>query len=86
MKIIAVTAASLSICTCVFAGELHPIVEVKTGYFFGATSEGKWIKAGAAAKALNPKTKYRVYDLTSPLGEITGNRPTAAEDVCPDNF
>jgi hypothetical protein len=52
MKLIRGTAViSLSICaSMVAADELHPIVEVQGGYFFGAVSDGKWIKAAEAAK------------------------------------
>jgi hypothetical protein len=32
------------------AAELHPIVEVESGYLFGAISNGKWIKADETAK------------------------------------
>ena len=85
MKLV-IALANLGICGCLSAAELHPIVEIKTGYFFGATSEGKWLKAASAAKAVKATTDYRVYSLTKQLGETKGNRPTAAEDVCSDNF
>ena len=47
------------------AAELHPIVEVETGYFFGATENGKWITAEKAAKRVPAETTYRVYGLTA---------------------
>ncbi len=38
--------AALLICAGASpAADLHPIVEVQSGYLFGATSNGKWIKA-----------------------------------------
>jgi len=46
------------------AGDLHPIVEVQTGYLFGATKDGKWIKADEAVKTLPNETAYRIYGLT----------------------
>ncbi len=56
----------LSICGKVaIAADLHPIVEVKSGYLFGATSNGKWMKAEAAAKALKGETHHAF--LGSPL-------------------
>jgi len=66
-------------------GELHPIVEVRTGYLFGATADGKWIKADETAKALSGGTTYQVYGLTEPLGESKGGKPKPSEeDVCSD--
>ena len=32
-------------CERAIAAELHPIVEVQAGYFFGTVSGGKWLKA-----------------------------------------
>ena len=64
------------------AADLHPIVEVDTGYFFGAADNGKWIKAEKAAKAVGAETTYRVYGLTASLGETKGGKPAALEDVC----
>lgn len=68
------------------ASELHPIVEVSTGYFFGASRDGKWIKATPAAKSMPDEMPYRVYSLTEQVGEAKGAKPKADEDVCPDNF
>ena len=52
--------AALLICAAVPAAELHPIVEVQSGYLFGATADGKWIKSDEAAKDIRIKgrTKY----------------------------
>ena len=79
---IAVAITSLWICACAIAAELHPIVEVESGYFFGATSEDKWIKPEKAAKSVSDGTAYRVYGLTEQLGETKGSKPAALEDVC----
>src|SRR6266568_1158482 len=66
-------------------GELHPIVEVRTGYLFGATADGKWLKADETAKALSGGTTYQVYGLTEPLGESKGGKPKPSkDDVCSD--
>jgi len=62
--------------------ELYPIVEVDTGYFFGASDKGKWIKAEKAAKAVGAETTYHVYSLTDSLGETKGGKPAPLEDVC----
>ena len=68
------------------AADLHPIVEVEYGYLFGATADGKWIKANEAAKAIGDETTYRVYGLTQEIGEATGGKPKAVEDVCTETL
>src|SRR5205823_2241655 len=63
------------------------IVEVETGYLFGAVADGKWIKADAAAKSMTKATAYRVYGMTQALGEAKGSKPKASEEeVCSDMF
>src|SRR6266542_1142951 len=79
--------SALLICAAARAGELHPIVEVQNGYLFGATSDGKWIKAEEAAKALNNETTYRIYGLTQSIGQAKGGKPKPSEEeVCLDVF
>jgi hypothetical protein len=69
------------------AADLHPIVEVEYGYFFGATADRKWIKADETAKAIADQTTYRIYGLTESLGEAKGGKPKAVEnDVCTDTL
>ena len=82
-----ITALStLLICATAGASELHPIVAVEFGYFFGATANGKWIKAKDAAKSIPDETTYRIYGLTQPLDEAKGGKPKAVEDVCTDTL
>jgi len=77
--------SALLICAAASAAELHPIVEAQTGYLFGATADGKWIKAEEAAKAVRAETAYRIYGLTQSLGEAKGRKPKPAEEeVCSD--
>jgi hypothetical protein len=77
--------SALLICAAASAGELRPIVEVQSGYLFGATADGKWIKAEEAAKALTDETTYRIYGLTQSVGEAKGGKPKPSEeDVCSD--
>jgi hypothetical protein len=64
------------------AADLHPIVEVQSGYLFGATSNGKWVKAEEAAKALPDETTYQVYGLTQPLGEAKASKATQEGAPC----
>jgi hypothetical protein len=84
MKSIAALSALL-ICAATTAADLHPIVEVQSGYLFGAAANGKWIKAEEAAKALDDETTYRIYGLTQSFGEAKGDKPKPSEeDVCSD--
>jgi len=79
---------ALLICTGASpAAGLHPIVEVQSGYLFGAISDGKWIKADETAKLIGDETTYRVYGLTQALGDAKGGKPKAVEDdVCTDTL
>src|SRR6266536_4664731 len=82
-----VALSALLICAqrAMAAADVHPIVEVQSGYLFGATSDGKWIKAEEASKALTDEYTYRIYGLTQSFGEARGAKPTSSEeDVCSD--
>jgi hypothetical protein len=75
----------LSICPLAIAAEVHPIVEVQSGYLFGATTDGKWIKSEKAAKAISDERAYKIYGLTQSLGQANGGKPKPAEEeVCSD--
>jgi hypothetical protein len=82
----AVAATAALICAnTAAAGDLHPIVEIQSGYLFGASSEGKWIKADETAKTLSGDTIYQVYGLTESLGQANGDKPKPSEEeVCSD--
>jgi hypothetical protein len=80
-----IAAWSLLIAGRAVAADLHPIVQVQSGYLFGATADGKWVKAEEAAKALRGETSYHVYGLTQSLGQAKGAKPKPSEeDVCSD--
>src|SRR5262249_43224461 len=64
------------------AAELHPIVEVQSGYLLGATKDGKWVKADETAKELPDQTTYVVYGLTESLGEVKGSKPKGEAGPC----
>ena len=67
------------------AADLHPIVEMDTGYLFGGSAEGKWIKEKQAAKSMKGRTAFRVFGLTQEIGKATGGKPKPAdEEVCAD--
>jgi len=78
--------AACGICTSAVAGDLHPIVEVQSGYFFGATKNGKWIKADEAAKLLPDETTYRIYGLTESLDEAKGGKTKSEAGPCEDTL
>jgi len=79
--------AVLLICTgASSAADLHPIVEVQSGYLFGAISDGKWIKADETAKLIGDETTYRVYGLTQAFGEATASKPKPEEAPCEDTL
>ena len=70
----------------VSAADLHPIIEIETGYFFGGSENGKWIKADQAAKSTGKKTTYQVYSLTKQAGQITAGKPKSVDEPCPDTL
>ena len=87
MKLVSfvVPFSALLICTAAAADDLHPIVEVQSGYLFGAITGGKSIKADEAAKALQDEMTYQVYGLTQSFGQANGGKPKPAEEeVCSD--
>jgi hypothetical protein len=82
-----VVVAALLMCAGASpATDLHPIVEVESGFLFGAISDGKWIKADKTAKLLTQKTTYRVYGLTQALGEAKGGKPKKAVGPCEETL
>jgi hypothetical protein len=86
MKLLRLTLVTCGALVCAArAGDHHPIVEVETGYLFGASANGKWIKADEAAKSMTGETTYRVYGLTKALGQAKGGKPKPSEEeVCAD--
>ena len=72
--------------TITSAGELHPIVEVQSGYLFGASGDGKWIKADEAAKSMVDETKYRVYGMTAALGDAKAGKPKSEGNPCEETL
>jgi hypothetical protein len=79
--------AALLICTAASsAADLHPIVEVQSGYLFGAISDGKWIKADETAKLMGDETTYRIYGFTEALGDAKGDKPKSEGDPCEETL
>src|SRR6266496_1974163 len=79
-RILVGVAAVLICAKGSLAADLHPIVEVQSGYLFGAISDGKWIKADETAKSIGDETTYLVYGLTQALGDAKGDKPKLAQD------
>jgi hypothetical protein len=78
---------ALLICTGASpAAGLHPIVEVQSGYLFGAISDRKWIKADETAKLIGDETTYRVYGLTQALGDAKGDKPKSEGAPCEETL
>jgi hypothetical protein len=87
VKRILVGVSAVLICTGgSLAADLHPIVEVQSGYLFGAISDGKWIKADETAKVIGDETTYRVYGLTQALGDAKGDKPKPADGPCEETL
>jgi len=70
----------------VSAADMHPIIEIETGYFFGGSENGKWIKADQAAKSTGKKTTYQVYNLTKQAGQIAAGKPKSVDEPCPNTL
>ena len=85
LKIAAVVFAFLAPLSAgiVSAADVHPIIEIETGYLFGGSEKGKWIKADRAAKSIGKKTTYEVYGLTKQAGQITAGKPKSVDEPCP---
>jgi hypothetical protein len=67
------------------AADLHPIVEIDTGYLFGGSADGKWIKAEKVAKSMKGGTAFRVFGLTQEFGKATAGKPKADRaEACAD--
>src|ERR1700730_2022365 len=78
--------AAISLARAANSADLHPIVEVQTGYLFGAVANGKWIKAVATAKQLADEMTYRVYGLTKALGDAKGGKHEPEEAPCKETL
>jgi hypothetical protein len=88
MKFVVPTVALCAsfVCAGAIAADVHPIVEVESGYLLGATKDGKWIKADEAAKALPDETTYRIYGLSESLGEAKGGKAKAEDVPCEETL
>lgn len=85
-RTLVVVAALLMYAGALPAADLHPIVEVQSGYLFGAISDGKWIKADETAKLIGDETTYRVYGLTQALGDAKGDKPKPEDVPCEETL
>jgi len=85
-RTLVVVAALLMGTKASSAADLHPIVEVESGFLFGGISDGKWIKADETAKLIGDETTYRVYGLTQALGDAKGDKPKSEREPCEETL
>jgi hypothetical protein len=77
--------AVLFLLSATAMADLHPIVEMDTGYLFGGSADGKWIKADKTAKSMKGRTAFRVFGLTQEVGKATAGKPKSAKaEACAD--
>jgi hypothetical protein len=78
-------AILLLLSATAMAADLHPIVEMDTGYLFGGSADGKWIKAEKVAKSMKGRTAFRLFGLTQEVGKATAGKPKPAKaEACAD--
>ena len=85
-RTLVVVAALLMCAGASPATDLHPIVEIESGFLFGAISDGKWIKADETAKLIGDETTYRVYGLTQALGDAKAGKPKPEGAPCDETL
>src|SRR5882757_5725725 len=85
-RTLVVVAALLMCAGASPATDLHPIVEIESGFLFGAISDGKWIKADETAKLIGDETTYRVYGLTQALGDAKAGKPKPEGEPCDETL
>jgi len=85
-RTLVVVAALLMCAGASPATDLHPIVEIESGFLFGAISGGKWIKADETAKLIGDETTYRVYGLTQALGDAKAGKPKPEGEPCDETL
>jgi hypothetical protein len=85
-RTLVVVTALLMCARASAAADLHPIVEVQSGYLFGAISDGKWVKADETKKLISDQTTYRVYGLTQAFGEAKAGKPKPEDVPCEETL
>lgn len=68
------------------AQEIHPVVDAQRGYLLGARVNGAWREGQHIAARVGAGQRFRVFGPGGLLGEATGWRPQANEDVCQESF
>lgn len=80
------TPVFLLLATAALGADFAPIVEVDTQFLIGAIEKGKPVVAEKAAKRLHGDETFRLYSLTTALGEAKGGKPKSAGEPCPEVF
>src|SRR4051812_28036184 len=65
------------------AADLHPIIAIETGYFFGGSENGRWIKAVAATKSTGKKTALPGLQANEPGRPNHAGKPKSVDERCP---
>ena len=68
------------------AQEIHPVVDAQRGYLLGARVNGTWREGQHIASRVRAGQRYRMFGPAGLLGESTGTRAQAPEDVCQESF
>jgi hypothetical protein len=84
MKHVRFTALLLGITMTASGADLHPVLEVETGFLIGASRKGKWLKAADTVKDLRDGEEYRLYSATKFVRGSKGGKPESEGEPCPD--
>jgi hypothetical protein len=84
MKHVCLTALLLAITITAVGADLHPVLEVETGFLLGSSRNGKWLKPAETAKSLRGGEEYRLYTATKLVGTSKGGKPELEGEPCPD--
>jgi hypothetical protein len=66
--------------------DVHPVLEVETGFLIGSSRKGKWLKPAETVNSLRGGEVYRLYSATKFVGTSKGGKPEPEGEVCPDVF
>jgi hypothetical protein len=84
MKHDCLSALLLAITMSAAGADLHPVLEVETGFLIGASRKGKWLKAADTVKDLRGGEEYRLYSATKFVGASKGGKLESEGEPCPD--
>lgn len=69
------------------APTVTPIVAGDSGWVMGGVYAGGWLDGATTAQLLNGNERYRLYAMTSALGDVTGGKPESlGPEACEQTF